>query len=136
MIKVKVTSHNKDMVRRSGAAVFETQEEADAWIEKLKEKNTYGLPERWIFLKDAKSWEKSREKERRKEGQFIEILVPADYDFELDNDPLSYKEKRRREYPAWELVVEALVDASDGQTEKLEQIKQLRRQVKQRHPKK
>jgi hypothetical protein len=43
--------------------------------------------------------------------------------------------KRVEEYPSWESIVEAMIDAEDGNTQKLNAIIRKRKLVKQKYPK-
>lgn len=95
---------------QSGQATFETQQEAQSWIDGHIASNTFGKPERWVMLERATDDDKSREVDRRLRDDIIgteaeEILLPAEYTFTVTDITNEYDyllekcyKERKKEY--------------------------------------
>lgn len=132
MIKVEI--ENIVNGRRFGAR-FETMGLAEEWIENQVKKCSWGHPQRDIHEDEMSEIEKQRvlTKKKGEDGKYI-CNVRADYEISIYQDSV-YKQKRRKEYPSFDEVIEAIIENMEMRPQKLEMIKHKRAQVRQKYPK-
>jgi hypothetical protein len=137
----KVTITNENAPGSPWIAEFETETEARSWLDKQKTK-PHRLPEREIPESGA-SEEELNIKLRTLDANESEprrIVLPAQATYVIEDltqekAAVAYIEERRKAYPSWEVVMEALIENMEGRPEKLEYVKDLRAQVRNDYPK-
>ena len=105
MYEVKIY---KDKVLKYGAK-FDSKEELETWLEKAHYKKGRKEPEYVFEIKD----------------------LSKDYEWQLEQIRIN----RRKEYPSWEEVQEALIENMEGRPRKLEIVKKQREVVRNKYPK-
>lgn len=114
---------------------FESMQKAEAWIAKQTRKGNWGQPARQVHEDSASEEVKRRvlTKERGEDGKWL-LNVKADYDIEIWKRD-DYSQNRAKEYPAWEVVMEALMENMEMRPQKLNEIKKWREHVRAKYPK-
>ena len=128
MFKINISNAAQNL---SWSAQFTTELEAQEWLAKQIGK-PHRLPERQVPSGEV-----------NENGEPILITLPQEFTSEIINlslDPAwvdqDISQKREKEYPAINLVVEALIEAiAENRPAKLNQIQALRQAVKNKYPK-
>ena len=128
MFKVNISNTSQNL---SWSAQFPTELAAQEWLQKQIGK-PHRLPERQVPSDEV-----------NENGEPILITLPQEFTSEIINlslDPAwveqDISQKREKEYPSINQVVEALIEAiAENRPAKLNQIQALRQAVKNKYPK-
>jgi hypothetical protein len=85
---------------------------------------------------DALAWVNNVKAKLEAKGRTVEVIGPLDLRNDADWVDKNIKEKRKKEFPSVEDMVEALVEAvAENKPQKLNQLQTLRQAVKNKYPK-
>ena len=135
-----VTVKDRLSGKKTHGGRFETEELAQAWIDRqsAKDSQPWGKPERDMVKAEVRHPELIKSSYMAEvEGQQVEMAkVLADYETKIDTeDPnIEIRAKRAREYPPLPMVIEAMIENLEGRPEKLTEVKNWRNMVRTQNP--
>jgi hypothetical protein len=133
MFKVNIVNPSQNL---SWGASFSTELEAQEWLAQQIGK-PHRLPERQVPLYDGNGLPLLDQNNEPVMGalpaEFTSEIVDLSLDANYVNEEI--REKRKREYPSVESVIEALMEEVEGRPEKLTEILMDRAEIKLKYPK-
>lgn len=144
MIEIKVKN---ELNNREYKAVFDSNQEADSWFNSCVEKNSFGLPKRWVSEKNMKPELEDRIIHSAiftidRDGNTEELRHEIKCDYEVNRTDLSKNkdfrnksqvELRKKEYPSIEKILHVILDHGFDSQEMMD-IENLRQAVKAKYP--
>ena len=132
---------------QSHGAKFQDDQEMQLWIDECILKNKWGKPEHWVYEHELNGQEPIESKEEVDDMGIVfkKYKLPCEYEIkiiDLELDPV-YKlneilSKRKKEYPAIDEVVGALMDSGLINFElylELKSLQEKRLLIKEKYPK-